>query len=87
MAKFGLTPWRETKVGKVRRYEFYVSGRGDFPVDMLRYDQCWPLGPTDAAMLYPTVRDHRFAAIASNTPPTPERWRSFGWVVTAYEPT
>jgi len=25
-----------------RRYEFTVEGRGWFPVDMLRYDQCWP---------------------------------------------
>lgn len=22
--------------------DFTVEGRGDFPLDMLRYDQCWP---------------------------------------------
>ncbi|KPK66576.1 MAG: hypothetical protein AMS21_02120 [Gemmatimonas sp. SG8_38_2] len=31
---------------------FTVTGRGQFPTDMLRYDQCYPFGPDDAVNLY-----------------------------------
>jgi hypothetical protein len=29
-------------------FQYVVSGRGDFPYDMLRRDQCWPSSAADA---------------------------------------
>lgn len=71
-----------------------VTWRGRFPMDMLRYDRCWPEDTADAMTIarslegpnttehvaqITTDRDTR--AIAFNTP-TAERWRSFGAIVT-----
>ena len=76
---------------------FTVEGRGEFPLDMLRYDQCWPRGPEDAAKmeasyaseLLDVVKDHGLgrrtidlATIIRPGYPTVDRWASFGWVVT-----
>jgi len=65
---------------------FTVSGRGDFPFDMLRYDACFPVRPEDARDL--EGREQRTLLLESRSQthgapmaPTLERWRSFGWVV------
>ena len=68
----------------MKTHVFKVEGRGTFPVDMLRYDQCWP-ATTDAAMSivhldYSKVRE---AEMVSHRQPTPARWESFGWKVTS----
>jgi hypothetical protein len=70
--------------------KFTVEGRGDFPLDMLRYDRCHPRTGVDAEMmltppehlrsprcvtLVALDRDNRFWA------PTEGRWLSFGWSV------
>jgi len=34
-----------------RVYEYVVTGMGDFPVDMLHFDQCWPATGDDAAKI------------------------------------
>ena len=32
----------------IREFTFTVRGRGAFPIDMLRYDACWPTTAEDA---------------------------------------
>ena len=62
---------------------FTVRGRGIFPVDMLRYDQCAPVFPQDASNLLLSDSDD-FRDIQLNCykrVPTFARWSSFGWVI------
>ena len=67
---------------------FQVEGRGEFPIDMLRYDACYPNTEEDAGLI--AMSDHRphqnqirivisRLVGAKNTPPTVGRWASFGW--------
>lgn len=63
-----------------RVYNYYVTGRGPFPVDMLRHDACWPAGPEDATRLL-TEEGERSIRFTSHRPPEPDRWWSFGWSV------
>lgn len=68
------------------RIEFTVQGAGRFPVDMLRYDSCWPQTTEDAyaiaeIMTRDTLTELRRIKLRSNTRPTEGRWQSFGWVV------
>ena len=60
------------------RYEYIVTGRGEFPWDMLRYDRCWPMSSSDVGKLDAT-REPRSILICSYTQPTLARWSSFGW--------
>ena len=75
--------------------EFTVTGIGDVPLDMMRYDRCTPLSQNDVIKAFvptpfglrPTesVRMIRFTEgkgrnYADN--PTVKRWNSFGWQVT-----
>ncbi len=62
---------------KVRR--FLVEGRGYFPLDMLRYDQCWPCSSEDVLAM--DVTEHRRIVMLSHGLPTVARWNSFGWKV------
>lgn len=55
---------------------FTVSGRGQFPDDMLRYDSATALAPAEME-----GRDRREVRIVHAGRVTPERWRSFGWTV------
>ena len=72
---------------------FSVTGNGDFPLDMLRYDQAWPASPEDAAKISrrfdpsdnfgvrrDTVELCRLARKWREGPCVP-RWASFGWAV------
>jgi len=75
---------------------FTVTGLGYFPLDMLRYDGCYPAGQDDVLHLVPD-RHSRTALTATPAPsvsielihigdqrawhPTEARWRSFGWRV------
>ena len=62
------------------RYEYIVTGRGSFPLDMLRHDACWPMSSSDVAKLDAGAgREPRSIAIRSYSAPTIERWKSFGW--------
>lgn len=76
--------WTATKI-KVgqwpkTRYDYYVTGRGDFPFDMLRYDACWPATGDDAAKLAPrNLQTHRSILMRSYKEPEIGRWSSFGW--------
>ena len=84
--RFGVTSLRANH--KLRyRYTYFVTGQGCFPVDMLRYDQAWPLEPnlgyTGGPMTADSHRELRSIAIASYNEPTLDRWSSFGWSVSA----
>ena len=70
---------------------FKVKGRFDFPVDMLRYDACWPADvEATSHMEYSFKEPSREGyevtlahwAANSNWEPTHGRWASFGWNVT-----
>ena len=59
---------------------FSVRGRGRFPIDMLRYDSCWPFQTKDSAAIEADgVRTVTLESASPNR--TAARWRSFGWEV------
>ena len=64
-------------------HSFSVVGKGHFPLDMLRYDACWPDSPDSVARLeanqihIETVQ----VDLIGNRAPTVARWNSFGWSV------
>jgi hypothetical protein len=60
-------------------YEYYATGESYFPLDMLRYDQCWPASSDDAANI--SSSEHRSINLRSHVEPTIERWSSFGWSI------
>lgn len=71
---------------------FTVKGTGPFPIDMLRYDGCWPYSSDDCsavsnslAMMYeefsPEGRVARKITLTGYTEPTKERWKTFMWPV------
>ncbi len=76
---------------------FTVRGRGEFPLDMLRYDKCWPSQSTDADKISPTYdtlksesrselgrRDVylcKYTRLKTGSVSTAARWASFGWDV------
>jgi hypothetical protein len=35
-------------------HKFFVQGQGHFPIDMLRYDACFPASEHDSALIYET---------------------------------
>ena len=71
---------------------FTVEGRGAFPFDMLRYDNCFPDTSEDAFAIAETMLKNipqavRRIALRSQHNKlkgheiTPARWASFGWHV------
>lgn len=70
---------------------FTVRGRGEFPLDMLRYDMCFPAGATHQIaskrrlMSQDALAPEREVVLQRVTDgpwtPTEDRWRSFGWHV------
>jgi hypothetical protein len=82
--------WSEYKLTADERpkriYEYFVSGTGQFPFDMLRYDAAWPIDNTDAFKIgidYPQEAAFKIRSIRlrSYKPPTIARWSSFTWSV------
>lgn len=66
----------------VRTFRFTVDGDYTFPLDMLRYDGCWPASSEDAVAM--ERKGPRTVTLISHfNPPTEARWRSFGWHVVA----
>lgn len=73
----------------VAKTSFTVSGRGPFPVDMLRYDSAWPADAADVLAICNSFepnmnsgepRDRRWTVklySADITAPTRGRWDSF----------
>jgi hypothetical protein len=74
----------------VKRYRFAVTPEcesSQFPIDMLRYDSCWPAQECDSNAITRSlssvlsVQHAQPVYVASNKPHlTVERWRSFGWI-------
>jgi hypothetical protein len=71
-----------------RMYEYYASGTGSFPFDMLRHDSAWPASGFDAAAMDDstwTKPDRRSGVrsikLRSYREPTVARWSSFNWSV------
>lgn len=61
---------------------FDVTGRGLFPIDMLRYDMSWPQSQQDVCEM--DAKDRRTITLNKATHghgPTQARWASFGWKV------
>ena len=68
---------------------FTVEGSGEFPIDMLRRDECFPNGEQDSYRIQ-EMRDRRTIYLIRTTDnrfwtPTGGRWESFGWKVTGME--
>ena len=76
-----------------RFYEYFVTGKGNFPTDMLRHDKCWPATGEDAAIVHVTFEDGamfrkpRTIKLWSYREPTIDRWMSFSWAVSGYRPS
>ena len=70
-----------------RKTEIVVRGSGDFPFDMLRYDNAVPVTSEDASKIanvddsfvHREVKLERFSYEGDKA--TADRWRSFGWIV------
>lgn len=60
-------------------YQYYVTGVGTFPTDMLRHDAAWPASEDDAARL--EGHERRSIGLHSYREPTIARWQSFLWSV------
>lgn len=68
----------------MRHTEYVVEGSGIFPVDMLRYDQSYPVSENDA--LHLIARYKRRVRLATylnkkQLETSRSRWLSFGWSV------
>lgn len=71
---------------KIIRFRLTVEGSGAFPIDMLRYDHCWPASEIDSGRM---DRDwggemrqvQLFTDQHRHWQPTVDRWRSFTWRV------
>jgi hypothetical protein len=69
--------------------KFEVEGSGEFPIDMLRYDQCWPTDTADALKIRPAYGgdgsglERRTISLSTTGKyvPTRGRWDSFTWRV------
>lgn len=71
---------------RYKRTQVCVSGKGRFPIDMLRYDNCTPAKECDAHMIAlvdtstaAQIRLYRYSP--EGTKATEARWKSYGWSV------
>lgn len=86
--------WKEhtLSVKPSRVYEYFVTGHGTFPFDMLRYDCAWP-ADSEAAFLmechpgHESFRKNRSIKLRSYREPTVDRWASFMWSVGVHKLT
>lgn len=64
-----------------------VEGRGEFPIDMLRYEQCWPALESQAGLFATGDLKTRWLVLAkrSGSQWNAARWESFGWRVVKYD--
>lgn len=60
---------------------FTVQGGGEFPLDMLRRDECWPINGDEVKNLVGTGRRVINLESVARHGPTIERWESFGWKI------
>lgn len=69
-------------------HKFKVQGRGHFPIDMLRYDSCFPYSGTDSGEIQSRLERRPAEGVIElgayhnkNWKPTTGRWDSFLWKV------
>ena len=62
-------------------YNYEVQGVPPFPLDMLRYDECWPVSSGSVDGLTENGKSMVTVRLRSNKLPTGERWHTFGWAV------
>jgi len=76
------------------RHTFTVEGQGRFPIDMLRYDSCYPASESESCKLSESVENGGLAVrrveLACRNDrerwtPMAARWESFGWTVLCCE--
>lgn len=71
------------RVNGIERYT--VRGRLPFPIDMLRYDACYPASEHDSAVIRASIDDRGpepyTVDVYARRPLTLGRWKSFGWDV------
>jgi len=68
---------------------FYVTGHGHFPIDMLRYDRCWPTINNRNDVFQACHREPITVELETDIPEyrlTPGRWSSFGWAMSVFHP-
>jgi len=70
--------------------KFTVEGLGEFPLDMLRYDRCFPRTGMDCDSITYKGERRQVTLVALNRDsylwkPTYGRWESFGWNVVEVE--
>jgi len=63
-----------------------VTGRGQFPMDMLRHDAAWPATTTDAFQILAKGQRSIGLVVQNRRFFTPDRWESFGWTAEDLEP-
>jgi hypothetical protein len=71
--------------------EFTVTGHGAFPLDMLRYDSCYPRTQDDVMQIERSLTDHGYQEArevrllrpveSKRNLPTTARWNSFRWPI------
>lgn len=77
---------------KTTEHTFTVRGRVPFPIDMLRYDACWPVTAADAQAIEDSInrvsRTGYDVTLTTNSKygPTKARWNSFMWNVLPRHP-
>lgn len=76
-------------MSKLHRYVVIVKGSGQFPLDMLRYDHCWPRTLSDSAKMDKDWGGElRTIELLADKPrawvPTVGRWHSFTWDVVSH---
>jgi hypothetical protein len=89
---------KEVKTMAMYRHRFQVTGFGSFPLDMLRYDGCYPATSEDAGLIQEHLDRNISMADRDKTPitlthingqakwaPTAGRWESFLWKVVRIE--
>lgn len=77
----------------VYEHFFTVWGTKPFPVDMLRYDCCWPATAADSMAIEQSIANRASQTVVvrlmsriqrRHWHPATDRWRSFGWRMTDY---
>lgn len=63
----------------MKQHKYTVSGTGEFPFDMLRFESCWPNDKHDAANL--GTRSYRRVTLLGPHAPDVKRWKAYGWIV------
>jgi hypothetical protein len=65
----------------LKEKRFMVRGSGHFPLDMLRYDRCYPAGQDDVSKVAEGPELRSVNVTAPYGALTVARWASFGWSV------